>query len=341
MLLHSHDTPEIFIILSTHDAGRHLKSQIESIQTQSYSNWRLLVRDDDSTDGTIERIAAYANSDSRISSLPEDRHGRLGAAASYSCLIEAALARGAQWIALADQDDVWNPNKLERQVRVLFENPSSPEQPRLLHTDLEVVDENLKPISDSFLAYAGLRHVDTDPLRTLIIQNFVTGCSCLFSRGLAARSVPIPREAIMHDWWLALNAVAWGKIEFLSTSTAQYRQHPGNQIGAKSYRRSIWTLVGRSVGFRRSDMDELVAIVRQARAFRDHLRRRSIGDLDDPRIAASLKLTEDFVSLFAESVGRFERVLGLRRLGISRQDPIRNATLQAKLLVTSFPAQKA
>ena len=340
MSCHSHDDPEIWIILSTHDAGHHLKAQIESIRNQSYSSWRLLIRDDASTDSTVNQVEDYAQSEPRITFLSANQNRRFGVSASYSSLIEAALAEGAQWIAFSDQDDVWSPTKLEHQAQILLEKSLTPDQPWLLHTDLQVVDENLGPISNSFLEYAGLSHVATDPLRTLIIQNFVTGCSCLFSRGLAERAVPIPQEAIMHDWWLALNAAALGQIDFLSTPTAQYRQHPGNQIGAKKYRDTIAALIGRSIGFRKSDMNEFVRVVEQVRVFHRHLQRDLIRPPDQSSPREALQLTEDFLSLFAKSVSRLDRVRGLRRLGISRQDPIRNTTLQVKLLMTSFPTAK-
>jgi len=270
----SERNPEIWIVLSTHDAESHLEAQVESIRAQSYSNWRLLIRDDESRDGTAQRVLDYSKSDSRIFLHPDESGERLGAAASYSALIERALSGGAQWIAFADQDDVWMPDKLERQVRVLLDAPSSAEEPRLVHTDLRVVDESLELISDSFVDYSGLRHVDTEPLRTLIIQNFVTGCTCLISKGLASRALPIPAAAVMHDWWLALNAAAWGEIEFLPIATANYRQHSNNQIGAERYGRSITALIGRSLGLQKSGMDEFVRVVDQARAFEDHLRRR-------------------------------------------------------------------
>ena len=332
--------PEIWIVLSTHDAGAHLDEQMESIRGQSYSNWRLLMRDDGSRDGTARHVLDYSKSDSRILLHREDSDVRHGACESYSVLIQGALSRGAQWIALADQDDVWTPRKLERQVQALLESSSIAEEPKLLHTDLRVVDENLEPISESFLDYAGLRHVDNEPLRTLIIQNFVTGCTCVFSRGLAARAVPIPPAAVMHDWWLALNAAAWGKLEFLPIPTTNYRQHSANQVGAKQYASSIAALIRRSMGLRKSDIDELVQVVEQARAFQDHLRLATARCPHGPAVETALGLTEDFVSLFGPSVSRLDRVRGLGRLGISRQDLIRDATLKAKLLTTSFPAPR-
>ena len=331
--------PEIWIVLSTCNAGTHLSPQIDSILDQSHANWRLLIRDDGSTDGTIQSITRYAQSDPRVLMHEDVVPVCMGTRASYSKLIQNALARGAEWIALADQDDVWMPDKLARQVAALVARPSSPDEPRLLHTDLRVVDRRLEPISESFLSYAGIEHVDADPLRTLLIQNFVTGCTCVLSRGLAERAVPVPDAAIMHDWWIALNAAAWGEIEFLPFRGTDYRQHAENQIGAKGYRQSIVALIRRTFTMRESGIDELYQVVIQARAFSDHLRQSngspSIECEGQAKVAR--ELTEEFVSLFEPSVSRFDRVRGLMRLGIARQDLIRDFTLKLKLLTSSFP----
>jgi len=106
-------------------------------------------------------------------------------------------------------------------------------EPLLVHSDLQVVDAGLKPISSSFMQYQRIAHED-DGLRTLLLSNFVTGCTCLLNRQLAELALPIPREAIVHDWWLALCAASAGHIGYIAEPLVKYRQHGANVIGAKS-----------------------------------------------------------------------------------------------------------
>jgi hypothetical protein len=64
-----------------------------------------------------------------------------------------------------------------------------------------------------------------------MVQNYITGCTVVFNRALAARALPIPPEALIHDHWLALVAAATGRIITLRCPTMLYRQHGNNQIG--------------------------------------------------------------------------------------------------------------
>jgi len=73
-------------------------------------------------------------------------------------------------------------------------------------------------------------------LNRLIVQNSVTGCALMVNRALLDRANPIPLEAVMHDWWLALVACAFGHIAIVSEPTMLYRQHDKNQLGARKHK---------------------------------------------------------------------------------------------------------
>lgn len=122
--------------------------------------------------------------------------------------------------------------KMKEIERIYGEN-----EPCLVHTDLEVVDRDLKRISSSFMRNQGLHHVEdsTRQLSTLLAQNFVTGCTMLINRALKEIALPFPKNIIMHDYWLALVAAASGKLVFVDKPTIKYRQHGHNTVGAKKY----------------------------------------------------------------------------------------------------------
>ncbi len=339
------DAQSIYIVLSTFEGGEHIREQVESIFAQSDSNWRLLVRDDGSTDQTSEYLEGLAAGDARLEILRDD-YGHLGGNGSFSLLMEAALLRGADWIALSDQDDVWKPDKLERQIARLGESNARPEDCVLLHSDLVVVGPDLDVVHASLHGSMRLRHEPDSPLATLLIQNFVTGCTCIVSRGLLERALPIPEEAIVHDWWLALCAASYGRLLFDTEQHVLYRQHSRNQIGVKPYRRTLIGLLVRALTLRHYSLRELLSTIRQARVLDRHLADRLTdfvptsvekgGELEELKSAGAF--VSAYLSVYSSDISRVRRVREMARLGVRRQDSILNAALKLKLLLTPIAA---
>jgi hypothetical protein len=144
-------------------------------------------------------------------------------------------------VALADQDDVWLPHKLEASLALLkqLESFQGEQTSLLVHSDLELVDGD-----GTLLGCTYLQRQRLDPMLTapehLVLTNVVTGCTVLLNRALLKQALPIPAEALMHDWWLALVASRFGEIAFLPDPTVQYRQHGANVLGAQGLGLSYW-----------------------------------------------------------------------------------------------------
>jgi teichuronic acid biosynthesis glycosyltransferase TuaG len=102
-------TPSLSIILPTFNGGLFLAEQIESILTQSHTDFELLITDDGSSDDSVLIAEKYADRDPRINAVPSK--GRVGQANQLRAL--ASIARG-QFVAIADQDDVWEPRRNEK-----------------------------------------------------------------------------------------------------------------------------------------------------------------------------------------------------------------------------------
>ena len=81
--------------------------------------------------------------------------------------------------------------------------------------------------------YQGLRTQD-QAFNAQLLSNTLTGCTSLFNRRLVELSLPIPADAIMHDWWLSLVASAFGVRAYIDQALIDYRQHGSNAIGAKA-----------------------------------------------------------------------------------------------------------
>lgn len=226
--------PHITILMATYNGGKFVEAQLDSLRAQSFTDWRLWVRDDGSNDDTLEIIRRYAGQDERVRLLPPDGM-RLGAAMSFSSLMER-FALESEYIMFCDQDDVWQPDKIAITMAKMreMEGHFGAKTPLLVHTDLSVADRDLKLLPPSFWHYQGL-NPEIKSLNRLLVQNNVTGCTVMANQALAKLACHMPAQAIMHDWWLALVAAAFGKIGHIARTTMLYRQHGGNDTGAKRY----------------------------------------------------------------------------------------------------------
>jgi len=225
----------VCILLASFNGEQYLDDQINSIIKQTYSNWKLLILDDHSSDKTNKIILKWSKRDARIKYLGSQERN-IGAKNIFSNLMGEAIKQQENYIALADQDDVWLTNKIELLVEAIKkkEKQFSIQTPILIHSDLYIVNSELSIISNSFMKYKGYYHTNYNPLSILLSQNFVTGNTCLFNRALLQIVFPVPSECLMHDWWIALCAFATGHVGYIDRPLSLYRQHQSNLVGAKS-----------------------------------------------------------------------------------------------------------
>ncbi len=217
------------IILSTYNGEKYLSQQLDSILNQTYKDWKLIIRDDGSVDSTLQIIEKYISRyPDKIQLIPSI--GNLGPMLSFGELLKVSTSK---YIALCDQDDVWLENKLTlfHEKMLEIENRYS-DMPILIHSDLFVVDKNLKIVNESFWNKLGL-NPNIKSLSYYLSSNNITGCSIILNNKLRELVIPIPSDASMHDWWLAMNASFFGVIEHFDTKTMYYRQHEGNVVGAQ------------------------------------------------------------------------------------------------------------
>lgn len=223
----------IEILLAAHDGERWLGDQVRSILDQSWTDWSLLVCDDASRDGTAAVARELARGDARIR-VTERVTPAGGAARSFLDLLAASTGR---YVMLSDQDDVWLPDKIEVTLARMRELEArlGPGAPALVHTDLSVVDADLRVLEPS-LVRSQVLDAETSRLASILTQNPVTGCTVMVNRALAELVAPPFDGVAMHDWWLAVLAAAFGGLGFVDRPTVLYRQHGGNTVGARSAR---------------------------------------------------------------------------------------------------------
>ncbi|MHC5268655.1 glycosyltransferase family 2 protein [Enterococcus sp. LJL98] len=216
--------------MSTYNGQDYLAEQLESIINQSYSNWQVFIRDDGSKDRTEEIIHEYVSKDSRIVYLSEMSLENVGVKKSFLSLL---LAVESDYYFFCDQDDFWLPNKVADTLNLLKKEERG-DLPVCVHTDLEIVNQSLVKIDSSMIESQNL--YKEDHLKELLVQNSVTGCTTALNYSLKQLILKQPNaeHILMHDWWIALVAAAFGKVVLLDMPTILYRQHGNNEVGAQS-----------------------------------------------------------------------------------------------------------
>lgn len=295
----------VTILLATYEGARYLPEQLASIAAQEGVDWHLVVSDDGSGDGTKEMLRDFADAagDGKVRLLAGP--GR-GAAENFRFLLRAG-AEGADYVAFCDQDDVWMLQKLSRAVAALAGMPAG--IPGLYAGRTTICDRDLQP-----------RGLSPDPrrpagFRNALVENIASGNTMVLNRAatelLRAAEAEV-QEIVIHDWWAyQLVTGAGGRVIFDPEPVLFYRQHGGNEIGAKL---GITALPGRA-----------------RRLLGGHFRGRN--RINARALAASAhRLTEenrDVLTGFERILraGPGGRVVGLRRIGLYRQSRLSQAAL--------------
>ena len=216
----------VSVCLATYNGAQFIKDQIESLISQTQLPDEIIVSDDNSTDETPIILKQFQSQYPHLFRFFL-HNNRIGFIRNFErCLKEA---RG-DIVALCDQDDVWLPDKLAKQVAVFNEHP----EVGLVFCDLRVVDSTLQPIQDSFWKVLGFKGSGLLPKEfnlRLLRRNVVTGSTLVIRREILKRAFPFP-NSLPHDHWLAiLGATLWRAFAIPDTLVL-YRQHKSNAIGA-------------------------------------------------------------------------------------------------------------
>ena len=256
----------VSVLLAAWNGETYLPAQLASLRGQSCTDFRVLWRDDGSSDGTRQLLEDISAADGRFRQAagPE---GNLGAIGSFLTLMGQD---DAPYTALCDQDDVWQPGKLARCVQALREAEAAygADTPLLVHHDCRVIGADGAVRHRSFFRHQGWDG-GANTLPRLLTQNNVTGCTCVMNAALR-RLVTQHAQAerlYMHDWFIALTAAAFGRIVFVDETLLDYRQHGTNVMGAS--RRG---LLGRAIAALKSPTkarERIALTYRHARMFRE------------------------------------------------------------------------
>ena len=287
---------KIHILLSTYNGEQFLAEQIQSIQNQTVQDWKLLIRDDGSRDRTREIIQEFVAQDSRIHWINENESKNLGVIKSFHNL---ALFEEADVYFFSDQDDVWLPQKLELSLAEARKYPA--EMPLMVYMDLTVVNQDLEVLSSSMIrSQSG--HANTELVQELT-ENTVTGGVAMVNHALI-QLWNQTEDILMHDWYLALLATAFGKLVYIDQPGELYRQHEHNVLGARTWSKRIKKWLRPSLLFRM--YWDLIKKSQQQAAFL----------LDMPLSAEKRELVTAYVTILDQPMHERWRILrqyGLRK----------------------------
>lgn len=210
---------KVLVLMSTYNGTTYLAEQVDSILQQTDVQVELLVRDDGSTDGTQD----FLQQQQECGRLNWYQGENVGPAQSFLSLLRDAPQ--ADYYALADQDDVWLPQKLSTAIQHLANAPQA--TPALYFGQTLPVDSHLQP----------LPYVPLTPCRTLgeaLIHYFVGGNTMVLNHDLRQWvNRHTPQHIEMHDVYLYALALALGsQVVFDPTPHILYRQHSGNVVGS-------------------------------------------------------------------------------------------------------------
>ena len=224
--------PKVAILLSSYNGEKFIAEQVDSLLAQEGVDIHIIVRDDGSTDNTVDIIKEFKAAHPGKIELIEGAN--VGWCKSFFLLVEyAAQKTECEFYAFCDQDDIWLPDKLRVAVSALESMPDKT-LPRLYCSNLFYYKDGIN--------FGKIRKKKPIPTyKNCLVRNYATGCTIVFDNNLLKLiAAEPPGITVAHDYWAYMVAVLCGNVCIDNESYILYRQHENNQIGSKSGFYEIW-----------------------------------------------------------------------------------------------------
>ena len=206
------ENKKVAILMSTYNAEKYLKEQIESLLAQTYGNIEIYIRDDGSKDNTIKIIKNYKEKYNNIV-LKEGKN--IGFINSFFELLN--LCNDADYYAYCDQDDVWMNDKIERAVKFLGKTDEN--KPALYFSNSDYYDSDM-----NFLATAEKNKIYN--FRNSLVECVTQGMTMVINNKTRQTIIENrPETCLFHDWWTYMICSGFGQIVYDDKSLVKYRRH--------------------------------------------------------------------------------------------------------------------
>jgi glycosyltransferase involved in cell wall biosynthesis len=211
------ELPLVSVVMATYNGERFIGAQLNSILEQTYPNLEFIIVDDGSTDGTVNLLKQYAERFNNIRLFFNEQN--IGYVRNFE---KGMLLAAGDFLALSDQDDIWDKQKLSLLMQEIGDHP-------VVYCNSELIDYNGNLIGKKLSDIKRLG--DFDDCLSFLVGNSAPGHAMIIRRSLVKASVPLA-PMIPHDHWLGFVATLTGKIKFVDKVLVQYRQHNANVFGA-------------------------------------------------------------------------------------------------------------
>jgi glycosyltransferase involved in cell wall biosynthesis len=219
--------PLVLILMGTFNGEKYIREQLDSIATQTYQNWKLVISDDGSTDQTLEVAKEWA-SEVGVDRVEFREGPRNGFAQNFLSMACDSNLR-ADFYAFSDQDDVWCRDKMSAGIKYLAASDAS--VPTLYCGTTIYACENLQSLKNS------MAFKKPPSFENALVQSLAGGNTMLFNiaaKNLLEKTRPLD-SVVSHDWWAYLLVTGCdGVVLYDKTPRVLYRQHEGNSVGANS-----------------------------------------------------------------------------------------------------------
>lgn len=300
-------SPDISVAMCTYNGADYIVEQLESMAAQTLLPAEIVVSDDGSTDGTIallkqtwERLSGQNPNVGFVKLTILTNSSPLGVTKNFE---QAIGSTTTPYILLADQDDVWFPQRVEVETGQLQAGAG------FVFGDATLIDQAGVSLGHTLfdalsLSAAERRDILSSPVNVLIKRNIVTGATAAFSRTVFDKASPFP-EGWVHDEWLAMVAALSGARFAVTVSLIGYRQHSSNQIGVTKNTFALRMTKLRAEGAQRNAR-LLTRITSLAQRSGD----LGVSPTDSDLIASALKLQQARSSYPRNRAIRWVHVLG-------------------------------
>lgn len=215
----------VSVAMAVYNGEKFIREQIDSILKQLNVDDELVISYNESTDNSLEIIEKYQLSDNRVRVIKCEKKGVI-----YN-FENALLHCKNDIIFLADQDDVWNDEKIKIVLSYFIEDKVS----AVIHNKT-YVNNNLKVIKEySTKEIKDFRYVNK---KSIIYKNLVQGSCLAFRKRILKKVLPFPKKIPMHDSWIGMIACDFGKVIYINKKLLLYRIHENN-LAPKKHKRVI------------------------------------------------------------------------------------------------------
>lgn len=202
----------ISVCIATYNGASFIEEQIDSILSQLKAGDEVIISDDSSTDDTIKILKAYQ--DERIKIFENQKFKN-----PIFNFENAISASKGEIIVLADQDDVWKNNRIERLLKI-FDGGRN----MMVFSNGELVDEHLQLMNRTLFDHY---NVSTNVVRNIIVNSYV-GCCISFSSEVKKVILPFPKNIPSHDQWIGILSKVFYKVELDFEPQIYHRRHRNN-----------------------------------------------------------------------------------------------------------------